>query len=981
MSFINLITIQVKNVITVIKANSTIIICSVVFTFLVFVICLNTDVINIDFPWMETEGEILVNEPKVYTRERLVNDRFREEAWLLQQIGDDQMNNPAFAKSEAHIHNSIDRQTNINATGKIATDKSDQSLSNQDKKTDNSQQPTEITAADDIVLPPSDQFNEKLDYRDKVRNELMGIQLDDRHDIEGNTLYRLNFDTTIIPGSNTKSDAAILVKISPLSSDKSDDTDCGDYTDCGDDIECHQDRIDYKQIYDEWKKTLQLAVYQAHIDKRKILEPFNYSNNKDFEPNEQIKFEKFLRIRVYEETQKLISLLLKSNNIENKEEEKFSCKTEDTLDKAYMSDCDNDENIFNCEIEKLIDSFVKHYNLVKNEQEKKDYFEYLKEYTRLPDYLVHDLESKANKLCTDIDQNNEIKIWYSVRNKVIDVKKNIKQPHKPPTNNNKQPEYKTVNCPSVTEVSRILLVTLLIERIYGVQSILKDCPSNNNKSDNKKLCDELNEVKKIIKQGAADIQFKIKQRQEKGAADIQFKIGLIEELIRPYSRQSFKSQESSYNNNKSSNYESDKPYKYMMSYNDKDYPTRFFREGIEPLSNKPNAIDHILVDYAKYRMKKDTLIFDDLSNSNDCDTEPTPPSCLITKYIIPVAEGCDMQQCKLVLYDKEDGYINLRRDLKEISQTFSYTVTPQQQTQKITLLNKKKDRLGIMIQLALTNGNQDTSLMMDQLNAVEEEAELLERHPVVVSFGDWLEKAKPDNKNKTSDDKKKSDDETSFGWLIRPRLTTNNNLQSQGFRHLAAHYSLSSVISIPSWWKSANIEITTCWFDDRKFRSNNAWLCDTNTNKPHKYMIRLPGNVKEINQKLGIDVIKAPYVTPTDNGQPNQTVESGRKGTILLEGERLWRSTVVMLDNQKADRIEVLPNMQAVLAEFECVHPMTGSSPPPDSISIVRLWTSEGVTKDFPIELQPFAEHYNGEAPCYVKDKDKGENKSSTVPN
>ena len=37
------------------------------------------------FPW-KTEGEIIVDEPKVYTRERLVNDRFAEEAWLKQQL-------------------------------------------------------------------------------------------------------------------------------------------------------------------------------------------------------------------------------------------------------------------------------------------------------------------------------------------------------------------------------------------------------------------------------------------------------------------------------------------------------------------------------------------------------------------------------------------------------------------------------------------------------------------------------------------------------------------------------------------------------------------------------------------------------------------------------------------------------------------------------------------------------------------------------
>ena len=36
--------------------------------------------------YLETKGDIIVDEPKVYSRERLVNDRFREEAWLNEQL-------------------------------------------------------------------------------------------------------------------------------------------------------------------------------------------------------------------------------------------------------------------------------------------------------------------------------------------------------------------------------------------------------------------------------------------------------------------------------------------------------------------------------------------------------------------------------------------------------------------------------------------------------------------------------------------------------------------------------------------------------------------------------------------------------------------------------------------------------------------------------------------------------------------------------
>ena len=38
-----------------------------------------------------------------------------------------------------------------------------------------------------------------LAYREEVRSEIMETRLDDRHDILGNTLFRLKFDATILP--------------------------------------------------------------------------------------------------------------------------------------------------------------------------------------------------------------------------------------------------------------------------------------------------------------------------------------------------------------------------------------------------------------------------------------------------------------------------------------------------------------------------------------------------------------------------------------------------------------------------------------------------------------------------------------------------------------------------------------------------------------------------------------------------------------
>ena len=41
----------------------------------------------------------------------------------------------------------------------------------------------------------------------------MRTQLDDRHDLAGNTLYRFDFDATIAPGNNTRASALITIAV------------------------------------------------------------------------------------------------------------------------------------------------------------------------------------------------------------------------------------------------------------------------------------------------------------------------------------------------------------------------------------------------------------------------------------------------------------------------------------------------------------------------------------------------------------------------------------------------------------------------------------------------------------------------------------------------------------------------------------------------------------------------------------------------
>lgn len=866
-----------------------------------------------DFHW-ETEGEIIVDEPKVYTRERLVNDRFREEAWLNEQLTEPKRKD--FLLPEARM-SSIDTQQ-LALTAK--TTQSDHSETEQDQ-TATSPKQSEAAGQEkvlqDIATSPVDTFIDMLDYRDKVRNELMRIQLDDRHDIEGNTLYRLNFDTAIIPGDHTHSSAAILVTITP-------------------DDEANNATENKKALFKEWTGEMQTLVDSLIHDK---VESFNneiLDKSDPFLSDEQAKFEGFLRGKIYDKVKSLSEKLYKKQNNSNQEiiypESRKQGENQLNTSAAIVYDCpDHKDDPFFCEVEKLIGSYSINFDQAKNNKKAEIFYKELIKRTHFTGEKIRELSKKiATVGCPPPTSSEPSQVLYKVNDGVFEVKledKNAKKSADDFLSWQHAPCFQ-----SSPPTHRLLVIMSLLDRLSAVSSISIDKILNLIKFDddpNKTDAANSNKIESYPK--------------------------VIEELTRPYVC-------GKHDENNPFFYQSQykhikQPYYYenvIKNTNQRcqpslDYPD----EGYQHLPNK-NKIAELMVTYQAEKLTE------------------------LDGYFTAKVEGCDMQQCRLVLSGIEGTDKKLMEKLSKVTQTFSYAVTPQMQAQRIALLNKQKEQLNILVNAAIQGGNGNAEGLIQKLSTLEKELKILERYPLVVGFGDWqyekkananyvatqriellnnqkeslinqvntasrvdnnnLKTLKQQNNLKTLKQQlskleeeleileSESNINTRFGWVIRPQLTGNpNSFDSPEFRHFLSHYSLSAVISIPSWWRSIKVHVNKCWVTNPKLSADFSSLCDNNDGLSPSFTIKVPGSARDINQKLRFEVVKAPYLLPK-NYEPNrvQKIEVGRKGAVLLEGGRLWRSTVVMLDNQKADNIEVLPDMKAVMAIFQCVKPSAG---------------------------------------------------------
>lgn len=145
----------------------------------------------------ETTGLIFVESPEVYTRQRLVNDRYRQDAWLRTQL--DLINDPDATFVDLRRWRETVVRARI-AAGEAGT-------------LERAAAPPADTTPIDV--PFGTEFQLRSAARDKIRQLILENALDDRHDLSGNTVFGLKFDTSVLPGSNTWLSPAVIVRMEP----------------------------------------------------------------------------------------------------------------------------------------------------------------------------------------------------------------------------------------------------------------------------------------------------------------------------------------------------------------------------------------------------------------------------------------------------------------------------------------------------------------------------------------------------------------------------------------------------------------------------------------------------------------------------------------------------------------------------------------------------------------------------------------------
>jgi len=820
-------------------------------------------------PSGKTYGRILVDSPEIYTRERMVNDRFRQEAWLLEQLEKLTGEKPGIQGVVAG-QSSSRRDASLSLGTKAGAAEAAAGADPQQAE----------AAAGQPQLTPIESFRVQQSVREEVRNALIENQLDDRHDLGGNTLYRLKFDATIIPGNDTSAWAQIKVHFKRNV------------------ISEAEEELELKELFERWMSDLREQVnttYSEEVLKATAADSANF--------------------RVYD------AMLYNRVGSYTRLEWKGMLAREDG--ECWDLLLGGDANIY---VEPRDD------DILLLQEYSPDRFECLKDV--ITRQLACNLDACRQQLIREDVMGKVVDVYGTTLGQKEGLRKALRKPRGSTADlygyNQRLDTAPRLNSQQFVSFlpaadSNSILVEEYTAKIFAVPDQLDDSERDRYNAQSRKSYAvplQLGDSEREMYQASSN-----EPRSDAEILDFwTSEIGCSETVPVRVAGRTYKVCKWSLDNLQSSN-------------------------GEDTGGDGPPAIDvNMENDYDGfpffYAKTSDDKILETWTAAMNC-TATAPIRVAQREFRIcdswieelrEIATAAGPEQGPLSIDGKVEsdfdgfpmilvkvGYSKFRLKLKKSESNkflFSYAVTPRESSQQLA----SSSRMAVAEQIrAGALGGADGAAIeagAGRSSLFSEYAQILERRPVIVGIA-----SHPDESSLGSKDGRSAE----LGWLIGPRLTVGPDGRAT-YRHLPSQNSLSALVSAPSWWRRADIEIETGWLDDQ------GELIGVPVQV--SYAIALPGDQEEITSAL---LLGGKRPAPSVESVEPDLVRVGEEASLLIEGQNLWRSTVVTIGAQRSKKIFVLPNMKGIIAEFDPIEAQETRPPVGGTKSAVRVWTSEGV--------------------------------------
>lgn len=932
-------------------------------------------------------GVLFIEPPQVYTRERLVNDRFAQANWLNRELENyDKEANAVRAAVAARV---VERSTRTELTVKAGGDApaaKDAGAANEEGKN----LPSLEVQLDQVAA-----LDRRLEYRNKVRTELMDTQLDDSHDLDGNTLYRFNFDTVVMPWADTRGypgTAVFVITAMPTRSKLNGSTSLPESNNAAQseaDNALREARDDI-ELLQSWQREIQQFFTRVVKFRTMSFDQGGDTENKT-DPKEDIFFDFFLRKTLFESYTDLLSAgIAKSCNSNIKicaENDNFSLRhsrydTSVRSEIAYTSE-DREYNrrstiarwlgiTYKADTIEFPPAMEAQFRRAVAVAHRINILQWPKiGPVSYRSQCIEKLQNQDQKQVQDeclieykdsgykraiirlINTTNSLTTYIQSQDKSLFTINFLENSNEPPAGFTEMQGTFSSVLPDGSdvaalrdEIDKLVPSKTSLPSLFALEATCQEIIYPNRQMNTMSKIDILTYYGKC--------QF------------LKSHAGKVENILAKF------------------------------IFERVSYPQLVFREAGVPITRFVDIeIAGCGLDECRIEVRPKSR--DDFECLVDCTSKSKNNLYLdnICNKIAETAKGepnnSEIDRPANTAFSNCITAAELRRWLEEpFTNLAVYEVNPHTggPVNAGRVDNVRSGRIGASAG-DLGGGLAHASQSVDRAIGVTTN---------VIGFGLV-------DRNSTV----LGPEKTVFGWVIRPEA----NIEG---RWMPNHHRLSAILSVPSWWKRLRFDIKACWTTPERARelgygrlthpesvcenpskakslsqdSSSANEPDESTTKDGSpaneplilnYTAQLPRRTEDVTERFRFDFIKAPYLDQQWLvSNPRLRLEAGRPGKLVILGGRLWRGTVATIMGQPADKITVLPDMKGVIAEFDCVitppemksavpatppsivppggpTPNQPPQPPTQTFTMqnITVWTSEGRTQDVPVEVYPFA--------------------------
>jgi hypothetical protein len=277
--------------------------------------------------------------------------------------------------------------------------------------------------------------------------------------------------------------------------------------------------------------------------------------------------------------------------------------------------------------------------------------------------------------------------------------------------------------------------------------------------------------------------------------------------------------------------------------------------------------------------------------------------------------------------------------------TYAYSTAPAELAQRVSSVASATQALDLMASVSaiIPSAGVGAAGSGEVRQVTSGRVDAIESAPLIVGFSN------SGAANKERGQFGAQDSEPSFGWVFGPKVIVDAEHSELDLSQVLVEQPVTADISVPGWWTRMRLRVETAWAAnfEKGILAGAAYNGKSElTRQPEDhiadYVVEVPlqtnpATYEQLTEYIANTAWGLQYREPAILSVQPKSLPACKDVTLLVSGPDLWRGQKVYLDGVLATSTAIMPDMQGLAATFDL-----SKISAPKAGMVLTIWTQLG---------------------------------------